>query len=495
MQKPKHKNSNIKIYIIKTALLISVLILIGINSNENKPKQDFSFINTSYLYEGDQLVGVTTGEYANKLNETQLNIKNELLEEDDENKTLNTSVINTPSLIKYDLSEKEQNEVITYTKEKTNLLENGYTLVIDGVNKYYINDRDAIKWTIEKILLTYLPDSTYLDYYKTTGNFKPYTIGKRTYTGINIENDVKIYEGYTSGSKYIETKEDLLYNLSHDEEVKEYDIISDTSNIKTIKDENKMTDVEFEINNPTLTENSVTYDGQKILVNPIEPKLNISQTFETTEKEEVEFEIIQEKDEDMLQGQFEVITEGEVGEKEIVYENKMINGEVVETTKISEEVTKKPVHKVVRIGSGSLTNSITVDSGASEYTPSPNSSAGFIWPSSSTRVTCEYGCYSGHTGMDIQSYRGGPIYAAKDGLVVTSGWSNYGYGYHVVIDHGNGIKTLYAHQGQQPVVSVGDYVSQGQVIGFEGSTGRAWGEHLHFEVQINGTAVNPRGYI
>ncbi len=103
--------------------------------------------------------------------------------------------------------------------------------------------------------------------------------------------------------------------------------------------------------------------------------------------------------------------------------------------------------------------------------------------------------YSGHTGIDIQSYYGGPEYAAASGTVVTSGWSNIGYGYHVVIDHGGGVKTLYAHQSQQPPVSVGQYVEQGQVIGFEGATGNVTGEHLHFEVQINGTAVNPRPYI
>lgn len=119
--------------------------------------------------------------------------------------------------------------------------------------------------------------------------------------------------------------------------------------------------------------------------------------------------------------------------------------------------------------------------------------SGFIWPSGATIVTQYYGWQ--HTGMDIAGKIGLPNYAAKSGTVVKSqcGW-NGGYGCYIILDHGNGVQTLYGHNTQL-LVSPGEYVTQGQVIGLLGSTGRSTGPHLHFEVRINGKRVNPLTYI
>jgi len=94
-----------------------------------------------------------------------------------------------------------------------------------------------------------------------------------------------------------------------------------------------------------------------------------------------------------------------------------------------------------------------------------------------------------HSGVDIPASTGTPIRAAGGGTVVFSGWRN-GYGNTVMIDHGSGIVTLYAHNTRNSV-SVGQEVSRGEVIAYVGSTGRSTGPHLHYEVQINGVARNP----
>lgn len=98
-----------------------------------------------------------------------------------------------------------------------------------------------------------------------------------------------------------------------------------------------------------------------------------------------------------------------------------------------------------------------------------------------------------HTGVDMRAPYGTLIHAAQAGIVVYSGWKR-GYGNTVIIDHGNGLATLYAHASSVEV-RVGEMVSRGQVIAKVGSTGYSTGNHLHFEVRINGEPVNPKNYI
>jgi len=119
------------------------------------------------------------------------------------------------------------------------------------------------------------------------------------------------------------------------------------------------------------------------------------------------------------------------------------------------------------------------------------SSSGFIWPLHGP-VTTEFGANGGHPGIDIAAPNGTPIAAAKAGTVVFSG-PNDGYGNYVCVDHGGSVSTCYAHQSRIAVAE-GQQVSQGEIVGFEGSTGFSTGPHLHYEVRLNGVVQNPRNY-
>ena len=120
---------------------------------------------------------------------------------------------------------------------------------------------------------------------------------------------------------------------------------------------------------------------------------------------------------------------------------------------------------------------------------------GFIWPVHGP-VTSEYGDRWGgfHSGIDIGAVVGTPIAASKTGVIVYAGWNDGGYGNLVLIDHGNGFATAYGHQSSV-AVSVGQVVNQGQTVGYVGCTGNCSGQHLHFEVRVNGSPQNPRSYV
>lgn len=122
------------------------------------------------------------------------------------------------------------------------------------------------------------------------------------------------------------------------------------------------------------------------------------------------------------------------------------------------------------------------------------SAEGYIWPVNGA-VTSPYGYRWGrqHTGIDIDGYTGQPIVASKDGVVVLAEYYS-GYGNAVVIDHGGGYATLYAHMSRF-ATSNGASIEQGDIIGYVGCTGSCTGDHLHFEVRINGNPVDPMPYL
>jgi murein DD-endopeptidase MepM/ murein hydrolase activator NlpD len=134
----------------------------------------------------------------------------------------------------------------------------------------------------------------------------------------------------------------------------------------------------------------------------------------------------------------------------------------------------------------------SVASGSS--TSSGATSSGFAWPLTGP-ITSPFGMRWGtlHPGIDIGVPTGTPIHAAGDGTVIWCGWMS-GYGNLVMIDHHNGLATLYGHQSRI-AASYNEQVSQGQTIGYVGCTGFCTGPHLHFEVRLNGNPVDPLGYL
>lgn len=133
--------------------------------------------------------------------------------------------------------------------------------------------------------------------------------------------------------------------------------------------------------------------------------------------------------------------------------------------------------------------------GPSSVPVGPSGSSGFAWPIRGA-ITSGFGPRWGrmHEGLDIDCVTGDPIAASRSGTVVTASYDGSGYGYYVVVDHGGGFATLYAHMNRL-AVSQGGSVSQGEVVGDCGNTGASTGDHLHFEVRVNGTPQDPLAYL
>lgn len=150
----------------------------------------------------------------------------------------------------------------------------------------------------------------------------------------------------------------------------------------------------------------------------------------------------------------------------------------------------KPAPIVAATGSGSA-----AASGPQTVRGGQASRSGFIWPASGPISSYYSASHPLGIDLDFHANPNQPVGAAAAGRVVFAGGNPCcSYGYYVVIDHGNGFETLYAHFSSISV-SAGQSVAQGQLIGYGGRTGYATGNHLHFEVHLNGTTVNPLVYL
>ena len=216
-----------------------------------------------------------------------------------------------------------------------------------------------------------------------------------------------------------------------------------------------------------------------------------------TRYETIRYETVKKNTSTLYKGTKKTVQKGRNGKMLITELVTYIDSQKAYTATVSEKVVTSPVNEIIQIGTRS-----------SYYGGSYGSATGFIWPTRGAyRVSSHYGYrsasisgWSYHGGIDIVlgsgSSSGIPVVASASGTVVTaySGWR--GYGHTVVIDHGNGIKTRYAHMYPGSItVRVGQRVYQGQQIGRIGSTGNSTGPHLHFEILVNGYKVNPYPYI
>jgi len=239
--------------------------------------------------------------------------------------------------------------------------------------------------------------------------------------------------------------------------------------------------------NPGFTEDTVIQPGQVIKLVKVQPYLTVVSKGTKVVNEVVPFDVVTNIDSKLGYGKSVVKQAGKDGEKIVTYNYVEKNGTTIEKQVVNEEVVTEPVKQVIAKGPSRAPVYVGTSRGS-------GSVSGLNWPISGP-ITSYYGNRWGsfHTGLDIDGVTGQPYSAAGAGKVVSAGWDG-SYGYAIVIDHGNGVATRYAHSSKLNV-KVGQSVDKGETIGLVGSTGRSTGSHLHFEVIINGSTVNPLNFL
>lgn len=215
--------------------------------------------------------------------------------------------------------------------------------------------------------------------------------------------------------------------------------------------------------------------------------LSVKTTIKYTADVTVQFKTVTQKTSSKQAGYYRVTTKGVNGLNHKVEQVVYVNGVETEREILEQEVIREPVNQVVIIGTASAAFN--------------SSASGMIFPLNRSQfqlITTHFGDIDDmhskpHKGTDYAAPPGTAIYAAKSGVVEIAGYNN-SYGYRVIINHGNGVKTLYAHASAL-YVKAGERVTQGQTIAAVGSTGNSSGPHLHFEIIINDSRVNPEQYV
>lgn len=190
-------------------------------------------------------------------------------------------------------------------------------------------------------------------------------------------------------------------------------------------------------------------------------------------------------------------------------EHTVKSGETIGSIAAKYNIPQEDILEINRLSADakiSINQKLTIPDGRPLYAPPPqqrniaiiqpatgsaDSGNSLFWPTTCRRITQYFQGWR-HTGIDIACSSSSNIYAAADGVVEKAGWNAGGYGNRIIIKHSDGSKTLYAHiKAGGILVNTGQYVAKGEVIGLMGSTGRSTGYHVHFEVIVNGTRINP----
>ncbi|MBQ9425265.1 MAG: peptidoglycan DD-metalloendopeptidase family protein [Erysipelotrichaceae bacterium] len=187
------------------------------------------------------------------------------------------------------------------------------------------------------------------------------------------------------------------------------------------------------------------------------------------------------EDEDLEVGIYEVRVQEESGIRNVLYEEKWINGVLESGEMLSENIIKQSKRGVIAVGTKQV---YLVGTGS------------YIWPVDNPSITCHFGCYFGHTGTDIINVyeKYAPIYAVDSGTVDLTGY-RYDMGNFVIINHNNGIRTMYMHLNVPAYVEEGQNVTRGQIIGQMGNTGTSEGVHLHLTFEDHGVRRNACNYL
>ena len=297
---------------------------------------------------------------------------------------------------------------------------------------------------------------------------------------VDFEETIEVIPTKASSENIMSIDEAYELITKEHQEKETYTVVSGDC-LSSIASSHNLTLDELYSLNYGLTENTVIYEGDVLVVTVPASEISVVVVEEASYDEEYSAPVEYVDNPYLYVGTENVIREGSKGNRSVVALVTYVNGVESDREIIKETIIKESVPKKVERGT---------------LTPPT-----YIKPVNSTTVTSHYGyrihpitgAYSFHSGVDWYVPSGTSVRAASSGQVTFAGW-NGSYGYCVDIVHSDGSKTRYAHLNSI-AVGYGQTVTQGQVIAYSGSTGNSTGPHLHFEIYINGSSVNPLDYV
>ena len=342
-------------------------------------------------------------------------------------------------------------------------------------NSFYgaLESRDKVDQTLEELL----------DVYRKGGE-----------ETVKFENEIT-YEPGLYLTESIVSEDSIIKLITSKKSVASYYTVVEGDSPYGILTELDMTEQELAALNPGFSMETALFVGDKLLINQEEPFLAVSVTRKETYEVATDYDTEYTEDAMHYQGSSTIVRDGEKGTDLVTADVSYINGVEVRRKILTRRTVTEPVNEIISLGTKEIPKNVVVS------VPENMPVGQFMWPvggdgGAISEMMYGYGGYYGHSGIDIVAPYGTPIYAAESGTVILAQWY-YGYGNCVMIQHENGMVTVYGHASYLHVYA-GQQVTMGQLIADVGSTGQSTGNHCHFEVRVggmNGAKANPINYL
>lgn len=375
------------------------------------------------------------------------------------------------------------NKVANELKTQFTVKAESTALVLDGQPAAYLDSPQSADEVIKTLKLNYVTPAEYDAYIARTKD--PLSAGQPLAENETRIKDIRLtkevsYSSTKVSPDQIMSVEQVVQLLKNGTVEQQKYAVKDGDVLGSIANSNGLTLQQIIEINPGLTAESVLKPDQEVNITVLKPFVDVIIEKESLVKEPISYasEIV--NDASIPKGQRSVSQQGQNGERQASYQIVQQNGQTITRQEISSNVLKEPVNEIIINGT--------------KVIPSRGDGS-LAWPTVGGYVSSPMGPRGGkmHKGIDIARPSNHTIKAADNGVVVSAGYDG-GYGNKIVIDHQNGMRTVYAHLSSMGV-SVGQTVAKGSAIGVMGSTGNSTGVHLHFEVYKNGSLQNPRSFL
>ena len=488
------------VIVIASALLISIALGFLFNSNKNTDKQSlYSIIDTSQaifpqevrgqsdspvevtkLYREKKLVGIIhdetrldslfnevyVNEYATEFPESKLDFVDDLFQIKE---------------LSYNLYEDRDDDIFEYIHEEDLFAIEVNRVEFSNGAIIYLKDMEHFNSAREKFILNFISKESYTKL-KNDEVLPPLMNYGTRDVGIKVDPDrVVISKGLASKDNIMLSETDILTFLSYgyDPEMETY-VVQDYDTVAGIGWHYGMNANQIiSINSDKIKdENQILARGTELNVTKFNSPFAVTVTRERMTTEVVYAPKALYKSDPTLREGVEIVDVQEAnGFADVTYLDTYVNSNGTDSEQIKYEVVVEPTQSVIRYGT---------------YVEPKVGSGIFRWPMNNAYVMCRHGCYGGHKGTDIAARGGnyGPILSIDRGIVTKNSYDPGGWGYYIVIDHGNGYTSLYAHMRSPGYFPTGATVGKGDNIGYVGMTGRTNAPHVHLEVRRGGGIID-----